>query len=175
MSEHLSGRALAAALGVDEKAVRKAALAGRIPRADSGLYDLDACRLAWGSATDPARSRVRTRADQVGPQSAPGPQVRTVRSALLPPADAPALWAALDYLVALVPWAVAEHGGEIQLAFDVHADLALDLPAELQRRGFALPAELEVIDWAGLAEANGLPAVTRAGLAADYARRRAEG
>ncbi len=178
-SDRISGRALAAALGVSEKAVRKAALAGRIPLADSGFYDLEACRMAWGSATDPARSKVRTSADHGGPQSTPGPQVRskvrTTRSAPLPPANTAALWAALDWLVALVPWAVAEHGGELQLAFDVHADLSLDLPAELQRRGFTLPGALEVVDWDGLAEAHSLDTVGLHGLTASYARRRAEG
>lgn len=73
MSERLSGRGLATALGVDEGAVRKAVKAGRIAKGDDGKFDLDACRQAWTKSTDPARSKVvRTdadRADYLGPKA----------------------------------------------------------------------------------------------------------
>lgn len=171
----ISGRALALALGVDEKAVRKAVESGRISKEPGGKFDLAACRAAWNRSTDPARSKVRTGADHApGPQSA-AHKVRTSRSAPHRPADAAALWATLDYLVALVPWAVAEHGGELQLAFNVHSDLALDLPAEFQRRGFALPGALEAVEWAALAEAHDLAPINPHAMADDYARRRAQG
>ena len=54
MSEMVSGRALAAALGVSESAVRKAEKAGRITKGADGLFDVDVARAAWssGSARD---------------------------------------------------------------------------------------------------------------------------
>lgn len=51
--------ALARALGVSEKAVRKAIIAGRIDAEDDGTYDIEACRAAWRSRTDPSRTKVR--------------------------------------------------------------------------------------------------------------------
>lgn len=74
MSDRLSGRALATALGVDEGAVRKAVKAGRITKGDDGRFDLNACRAAWSKSTDPARSKVVRSdadfADHASPQSA---------------------------------------------------------------------------------------------------------
>jgi antitoxin component HigA of HigAB toxin-antitoxin module len=54
-------------------AVRKAVKAGRIKRENDGLFDLEACRSAWGGTTDPARSKVREPANQ----GARTPAVRT--------------------------------------------------------------------------------------------------
>jgi hypothetical protein len=70
VNERLSGRSLAAVLAVDEKAVRKAVIAGRISKGSDGKFDLEACRQAWGKRTDPARSKVADRADLKSPQSA---------------------------------------------------------------------------------------------------------
>lgn len=172
---HVSGRGLAKVLGVNESAVRKAVEAGRIKRESDGRFDFAACRSAWGSTTDPARSRVHNGAHSGGAQSV-GAHLRTPRSAPLPPADTAALWAVLAYLVDLIPWAVVEHGGGLQLAFDTWSDAMLDLPAELKRRGFDGPApDFGTVDWDALADAHGLPPIGPHALAADYARRRAEG
>jgi len=60
----ISGRQLAKELGLSEAAVRKAARAGRIKPLADGSFDADACRQAWGKATDPARTKVREPAHQ---------------------------------------------------------------------------------------------------------------
>lgn len=171
----ISGRALALALGVDEKAVRKAVEAGRIKRAADGRFDPEACRAAWHRTTDPARSKLRTSADHAtGPQSAPA-KVRTL-SAPLPQADLATLWNTVASLPAVAAWGIALNGGGLQLAFDIAADMALDITGDLRLRGFALPPiAFEAVDWSGLAEEAGLASIDPAALAADYARRRAEG
>lgn len=74
-----SGRALAAALGVNEGSVRKALKRGAVPRESDGSFDLERCRAAWEANTDPARTKVRKRADQ-GAQSAPGGAQSAVRT-----------------------------------------------------------------------------------------------
>ncbi len=175
-AEHTSGRALALSLGVSEKAVRKAVEAGRISREPDGFFDLAACREKWGRTTDPARSKVRT----VGADLAPGPQSATTKvrtpSAPLPQADIGTLWSVMASLPALAAWCVALNGGGLQLAFDLAADLALDVGGDLRLRGFAPPPiAFEAIDWADLAEEAGLPSINPAHLKADHARRRAEG
>ncbi len=171
----ISGRALAAALGVSEKAVRKAVEAGRIAKETDGKFDLAACRSAWDRTTDPARSKVRTSADPAqGPQSA-GPQVRTPKSAPLPQADLGSLWAVVTGLPALAAWGIALNGGGLQLAFDIAADLALDIGGDLAIRGFAPPPiPFEPIGWPSLAEEAGLAPIHPDALAADWQRRRDE-
>ena len=158
-------------LGVSEKSVRKAVKAGHIPQRPDGKFDVERCRQAWRQTTDPARSKLRTSADQARDVRRGPHQVRTARSAVLSEAGAPDLWAVLAYLVDLIPWAVTEHGGGLQLAFRTWSDAMLDLPAELRRRGLAGPAiDFGVVDWLALAEAHGLTPIDPAVMAADYAR-----
>ena len=47
MINHISGRRLAAELGLTEGAVRTAVKAGRIQRESDGLFDLAKAREAW--------------------------------------------------------------------------------------------------------------------------------
>ncbi|UMY19122.1 hypothetical protein MMB17_07435 [Methylobacterium organophilum] len=86
MAIGVSGRKLAELLGVSEKAVRKAEEAGRIKKLADGSYDPAQAQQDWHRSTDPARTKVRTSADQgphlgpQGPQSA-APPVRTEEDA----------------------------------------------------------------------------------------------
>ncbi|WP_082490368.1 hypothetical protein [Methylobacterium sp. Leaf91] len=60
MADGVSQRQLAKILGVSEGAVRKAVSSNRISRLPNGNIDPVAAREAWGSTTDPVRTRVRT-------------------------------------------------------------------------------------------------------------------
>ena len=172
----VSGRALALALGVDEKAVRKAVEAGRIKREPGGKFDLAACRAAWNRTTDPARSKVRTSADHAsGPQSE-SHKVRTLRSAPLPQADLGALWAIVSELPALAAWIVVFKDASLQTAFDLATDLALDIRGDLALRGFAPPPiAFEAVDWLALAAEAGLDPIDPAALRAAWQRDRDAG
>jgi transcriptional regulator with XRE-family HTH domain len=81
MTEGGSQRQLAKILGVSEGAVRKAVSSNRISRLPNGNIDPDAAREAWGSSTDPVRTKVRTTAKVRTEGTHPGLEVRT-------PADA---------------------------------------------------------------------------------------
>lgn len=59
MALGVSARELGRQLGVSDAAVRKAAKTRRIPQLADGTFDVEACRKAWGKATDPGRSKVR--------------------------------------------------------------------------------------------------------------------
>ncbi len=164
MSDRLSGRALATALGVDEKAVRKAVEIGRIKKGEDGRFDLAEAREAWVRSTEPSRTKVRRSADHASPQSAPRPQ-----------ADLDMLWSIVSGLPALVGWNTVLNGAGLQLAHDVAADMVLDIGGELRLRGFAsAPVPFEPIDWRALAAEVGLAPVPPEVLAADYEKRRAD-
>ena len=75
MGTGVSGRKLAALLGVSDAAVRKAVKAKRIQALADGTFDPEACRRAWWKGTDPARARVCEPANQ-GCEPA-NPEVRT--------------------------------------------------------------------------------------------------
>ena len=168
MSERLSGRALAAALDVDERAVRKAVEVGRIKRGTDGKFDLAEAREQWVRSTEPNRTKVRRSASSKGPQSAP--------CADRPQVGLDTLWSIVAEIPALAAWSVALRGGGLQLAHDVAADLALDISGDLRLRGYAEPpVDFEAVDWSHIAEEAGLTPIIPADLAADYARRRAEG
>ena len=165
---HISGRSLATALGVSEKAVRKAVEAGRISRESDGLFDLAVCREKWCRTTDPARSKVRTTADHApGPQSAPT-RVRT-QSAPLPQADLAGLWDIVSELPALAAWIVIFKDAGLQTAFDLATDLALDIAGDLEIRGFGPPPiAFEATDWTALAKEAGLDPIDPAVLLAAW-------
>lgn len=76
MTELVSGRRLAAILGVSPTAVRNAIRDGRITAQPDGRLDPDAARREWTASTDPSRSRVRTssKVREQGAQPAKGAQ-----------------------------------------------------------------------------------------------------
>jgi len=172
MAERLSGRALAAAFGVDEKAVRNAVSDARIKRGSDGRFDLDEARADWLRSTEPSRTKVRKSALAQGPQSAAPADVRT----LLPQADLDALWAIVAELPVLAAWGAALGGGGLNLAFDLAADMELDITGNLHLRGFAKPPiAFEPVDWPGLAKEIGHDLIDPATMRADWQRRRDEG
>ncbi len=169
MAERLSGRALAVALGVDEKAVRNAVSDARIKRGSDGKFDLEEARADWLRSTEPSRTKVRRSALAQRPQSAAPADVRTS----LPQADLDALWAIVAELPVLAAWGAALGGGGLNLAFDTATDMALDITGNLRLRGFAEPPiGFEAVDWSGLAEEAGLALIDPAVMSADWQRRR---
>ena len=165
MAERLSGRALATALKVDERAVRKAVEVGRINRGADGKFDLAEAREQWVRSTEPSRTKVRRTTVRTGPQSAP--------SADLPQAGTDTLWDIVADLPALAALSTTLHGGSLQLAFDVAADMALDIGGELRLRGFAEPpVDLSMVDWAMVADEADLAPLGPETMRADWQRRR---
>ena len=77
MPEGVSQRQLAKILDVTEGAVRKAISSKRIKRLPSGLIDPVAARAAWGAATDPVRTKVRTSSKVRTQGTHPASEVRT--------------------------------------------------------------------------------------------------
>ncbi len=164
MSERLSGRALAAALGVDEKAVRKAVFDTRIERGADGKFDLD------GGANRPVAL------DGAAPHQGPQGCGRSAVRADLSERDALASWCTIAALPTLAAWHVASHGGALQLACDAPADMAPDIAGDLRLRGYAVhPIPFETIAWDDVADEYELAPVDPAAMAADRRRRRDEG
>lgn len=165
MADRLSGRALATALGVDERAVRKAVEVGRIKRGADGKFDLAEAREQWVRSTEQSRSKVRRFAPRSVQKSAP--ELR-VRSAPLV-ATGEQLWAVLHQVPGIAAWDAATAGGDLQRCFDAAANLRLNVTGELHLRfGAVLPGDFEDIDWPGLAEDHEMAFVDPVEMLADW-------
>ena len=90
-------------------------------------------------------------------------------------ADAAQLMAILSEVPSVAAWDTAMEGETTQRAFDVFANLRLNVLADLRLRSFVLDdgiAHFVDVDWAELAEEMGLTLIDPADMAADWQARR---
>lgn len=174
---HISGRALAAALGVTEGAVRTALKSGRIKRESDGRFDLQFCRSEWARTTEPSRSKVRktlrTKLRTPTPNQATQSEVRTEPAELAQVLTADMLWTVMAELPSLAAWHSVAAGCPLQQCFDASANLALDIGGTVKTYfGLDLPGSFDPVDWPALSEEYGLTPIDPAAMRADWQARR---
>ena len=89
--------------------------------------------------------------------------------------DAELLWAILSEVPSDAAWQVAVAGETTQRAYNIFADMRMNLTAFMRMRGFDLPDGLDsfaLVDWPGLADEMGMTLVDPAAMHADWDRRR---